>query len=341
MSWRYQPYVPVARRKTLAIRLADQVAKQQRRLPARVDSRMPNSFWGRAWADHLESFSDYSNRLPRGRTYLRNGSVVDLVIKPQRIEAIVAGSSPYRVAIDIQGLSQAKWNAIRSDCGRGIDSILDLLAGRLSEGVMNRLVDSESGLFPRPGEITMACSCPDWSSCCKHISAVMYGVGTRLDAQPELLFQLRGVDHQELVSGAIASETLDREFGGEGHFAADQLGDIFGIELDQAVQSSSESSPNGVSQPNVPTEAKSKSKRSRTQSKRKVAGQRTKSAAQDRQTQSSDGESLSVTVPQEMVDAFLIESGFADLVAASDGAVATKPKRKVRSPGRSNRQKPR
>ncbi len=241
MSWGQQwaPYVSVAQKLSKAARHAALVAQKQKRNtePVILQGRqIAKTFWGKSWCDNLTAYQDYSNRLPRGATYVRNGSVVDLVIKPKLIEAIVAGSEPYKIRIEIKELETKRWKAIRSDCSESIDSLLDLLSGRLSDGVMRRLTEQKTGLFPAPAEIKMSCSCPDYSSCCKHLAAVMYGVGARLDTRPELLFLLRGVDHQELISQAIAAGNLDRELAGTGSSLDSQdLGAIFGIELDSGV----------------------------------------------------------------------------------------------------------
>ena len=240
MSWGQQwaPYVSVGDKLNKAVRHAAQLAKKQKRErePVSIQGRaIAKTFWGKAWCDNLTAYQDYSNRLPRGATYVRNGSVVDLIIKPKKIEAIVAGSTPYTVKIEIAELDKQRWKAIRTECSESIDSLLDLLSGRLSDGVMKQLTDQKTGLFPSPREIRMSCSCPDSSSCCKHLAAVMYGVGARLDNQPELLFLLRGVDHQELVSQAIAAGNLDRELSrGSGGLDSQDLGAIFGIELENS-----------------------------------------------------------------------------------------------------------
>ena len=233
-SW--PPYVPVGQKKANARRFADKLAKKQKRDRQPIENvgrKIANSFWGEAWCEHLESFSDYANRLPRGATYIRNGSVVDLVIQPGRVDAIVAGSEPYKVAIEINKLSKKTWNKIKQDCSSAIDSLIDLLGGRLSDGVMQRLTDKKSGCFPSAGRIEMGCSCPDWSLCCKHIAAVMYAVGNRLDTEPELLFLLRGVDQQELISHAISQDNLESELSaGPGDIDGGDLESIFGIEMD-------------------------------------------------------------------------------------------------------------
>lgn len=233
----FREYVPVAQKRANAIKHAAQVAKKQKREPAPVrleGKKIATTFWGKAWCDNLTAYSDYSNRLPRGATYVRNGSVVDLVIKPRIIEAIVAGSETYQIKIEIDSLAKPTWKKIKQDCSASIDSLLDLLAGRFSDGVMQRLTQKKEGLFPSPREIKMQCSCPDWSDCCKHLAAVMYGVGARLDKQPELLFLLRDVDHQELVTQAVAEGNLDKELSGteDGTLVGEDLGAIFGIELD-------------------------------------------------------------------------------------------------------------
>ncbi|MEZ6132991.1 MAG: hypothetical protein R3C59_30335 [Planctomycetaceae bacterium] len=232
----FREYVPVAKRRAQAASLAIKRAKKEGRQPEPVviqGTRIAKTFWGKAWCEHLESFSDYSNRLPRGRTYARNGSVVDLTITTGRVRAIVGGSEVYDIDIQIDPLTSAVWKKIRSDCSASIDSLLDLLSGRFSDGVMERLTRRNGGMFPSPKEIHMQCSCPDWAGLCKHLAAVLYGVGSHLDTRPELLFLLRGVDHTELVSDAVAAENLEAAFSsGSERLANEDLGAMFGIELD-------------------------------------------------------------------------------------------------------------
>ncbi len=240
MGWggfEWRPYVPVGQKLAKAAKHAAQVAKKQGREPSPVKlegKKIATTFWGQAWCDNLAAYSDYANRLPRGATYVRNGSVVDLVIQPGSVEAIVAGSETYKIKIKIDGLTKPTWKKIKQDCSASIDSLLDLLAGRFSDGVMQRLTQQKDGLFPSPREIKMKCSCPDDSYCCKHLAAVMYGIAARLDKQPELLFRLRDVDHQELVSQAVAEGNLDKELSGgsDSTLIGADLGAIFGIELE-------------------------------------------------------------------------------------------------------------
>ena len=198
--------------------------------PIEIEGRaIARSFWGKRWCEHLESFSDYANRLPRGRTYARNGSVCHLAIRTGRIDAIVSGSELYDVTIRIDKLKAAVWNSVKSRCSGQIGSMLELLQGKLSRQVMSVVTDRERGLFPKPGEIRFDCTCPDWASMCKHVASVLYGVGSRLDDRPESLFLLRGVDTEELIATEMS---LPGEAATGDVLADDALAGIFGIDLD-------------------------------------------------------------------------------------------------------------
>jgi hypothetical protein len=206
----WAPYVPVAERRRKAEKLAAKLRRQGRRLaPVVVAGRgIAATFWGKAWCSNLEAYRDYESRLPRGRSYVRNGAVIDLQIAPGEVRALVNGSELYRTSVHIRPLSQPAWRRLCADCAGRIDSLVELLRGRFSEAVMERLCRQDTGLFPRPAEIRFDCSCPDHASMCKHVAAVLYGVGARLDAQPDLLFRLRAVDGAELVAGATADLPL-------------------------------------------------------------------------------------------------------------------------------------
>jgi len=232
-GWR--PYVPVWKRRAQAQTKMDALRKKGVDIqPVRIDGRkIAKTFWGEAWCDHLESFSDYENRLPRGRTYVRNGSVCHLEIKQGEILAKVSGSELYQVHIEIETLPAKKWTAIKARCAGQVGSLLELLQGKLSSHVMQVVTDRKEGLFPLPGEISLKCSCPDWAVMCKHVAAVMYGVGARLDQKPELLFQLRGVDHEELIAAdAEAAVSAATSRGKSKRLAGGELADVFGIDLD-------------------------------------------------------------------------------------------------------------
>lgn len=230
----YPPYVPVAERRRKATREMEKLSKKGRAVePVTIGGKtIVTTFWGKAWCDNLESYSDYENRLPRGRTYVRNGSVLDLQITAGEIKALVSGSRIYTVRIRVSALPKDQWRAICADCAGAIDSLVELLQGRFSQGVMERLCRQRTGLFPSPDDIDLSCTCPDWATMCKHVAAVLYGVGARLDEQPELLFRLRKVNQRELVSAAGAEIPLSKKQPAkEKILKSDNLSEIFGLDL--------------------------------------------------------------------------------------------------------------
>jgi uncharacterized Zn finger protein len=172
--------------------------------------------------------ADFDNRLPRGRTYCRNGSVVHLEVLPGKIKAVVAGGSFYKVDVTVKPLPKERWEAIKAACAGSIGAVMDLLMGRLSPEVMEVISDPKKGMFPLRNEVSWTCSCPDWASLCKHSAAVFYGVGSRLDEEPALIFVLRGVDPTELAAGAA---DVDGSAAGEDALTGD-LEAIFGIDVE-------------------------------------------------------------------------------------------------------------
>ena len=237
-GWNFRPYVSMAETRRRAEKAASALGRKGQKLnPVRVDGRtIARSFWGKAWCENLESYSDYANRLPRGRAYARNGSVIDLQIAPGLIHALVSGSAVYRVTITIERVNQVAWKALKTDCAGRVGSLMDLLQSKLSSQVMEILTRRETGLFPRPTEIGLNCSCPDWAGMCKHIAATLYGVGARLDTSPELLFVLRGADHLELVTEVAESVTAGASNSSDGSatLAGENLEEVFGIEIEPA-----------------------------------------------------------------------------------------------------------
>ncbi len=233
----WKPYVPVAERRKKAEKAAAKMQKRGVTLTPVIGGRgsIAKTFWGKAWCENLECYSDYSNRLPRGRTYVRNGSVIDLKIVEGAVQAQVMGSSLYKVAVSVAAVPAPQWQAISADCAGSIASLVELLQGRLSKAVMERICTPKTGLFPAPKEISFTCSCPDWAAMCKHVAAVLYGIGVRLDNQPDLLFSLRRVNAKDLVAQAgtglpknkkapVTTKVLD----------ASLLADVFGIEMVEA-----------------------------------------------------------------------------------------------------------
>jgi uncharacterized Zn finger protein len=234
MVYEWRPYVSVAERRRQAAREMAKLAKKGHPVsPVVIEGRtIAKTFWGKSWCDNLERYSDFSNRLPRGRTYVRNGSVVDLQIAPGEIKAHVSGSETYDVVVNVSAVPKARWNAMCADCAGAIDSLVELLQGRFSKGVMDRICQQKTGLFPAPAEIHFTCSCPDWASMCKHVAAVLYGIGARLDERPELLFRLRQVDEKALIATAGKGLPLSNNRPAAAKVLADgELSDIFGLDF--------------------------------------------------------------------------------------------------------------
>jgi len=253
-NWR--PYVPVAERQHQAAKKIAKMKKAGRKVaPVEIEGRqITTTFWGSAWNRNLEAYSDYGNRLPRGRTYVRNGSVMDLQIEAGRIRALVSGSELYKIDIKIKSLAKKRWNDIKNQCAGQIDSLVELLQGSISQGVMEIVTRKNKGLFPAPREISLRCSCPDWATMCKHVAATLYGVGARLDQQPELLFTLRGVDPTEMVEAAIAQPpTVPKPRRGR-VLKTNELSSVFGIDIDLAGLP--------TDKPSTPTKPAKKAKRS-------------------------------------------------------------------------------
>ncbi len=252
MSWyhEFKPYVSVAERRRNAAKTLGKLAKGGKAIqPVVIEGRtIASTFWGKSWCEHLESYMDYANRLPRGRTYVRNGSVVHLGIQPGEIEARVVGSELYSIRISVTPLTKTSWQALCQRCTGAIGSLVELLQGRFSNQVMGHLIDKKQGLFPSPREIKMQCSCPDSASLCKHLAAVLYGVGARLDAKPNLLFTLRSVDQEELISKAATGASIQSSaVGATEELAESDLAGVFGIELEstatEAAKTSSANKP--------------------------------------------------------------------------------------------------
>jgi uncharacterized Zn finger protein len=242
----WAPYVPVAERRRKAARVAERLRRKGQVLaPVTIAGRaIATTVWGRAWCDNMESYRDYESRLPRGRTYVRNGSVLDLQIKPGEVTALVNGSELYRITVSIRQLPAAAWKRICAECAGRIDSVVELLQGRFSKGVMERLCHQQNGLFPRPADIRFRCSCPDHAAMCKHVAAALYGVGARLDHEPELLFRLRAVDEVELVAGIETDLPMAKAAPAAGKVLHDdEVAALFGLDMEGAVASTAEQQP--------------------------------------------------------------------------------------------------
>ncbi|MCL2122146.1 MAG: SWIM zinc finger family protein [Clostridiales bacterium] len=173
--------------------------------PVIVQGKLANTWWAQAWNKNLESYADYSSRIVRGRAYVRSGNVVDLTLLAGEVRALVQGSKPkpYEVAIQIDPLPKVKWEAVVDRCSRRVGSLEELVSGQFPQELAELFTNKGEGLFPSPKEIQFRCSCPDWAYMCKHVAAVLYGVGVRLDSDPSLFFLLRDIDFADLIKKSV------------------------------------------------------------------------------------------------------------------------------------------
>lgn len=243
----YPSYVSVAQRRAKAEKAIAKAQKSGGNFApiAAYRGAVAKSFWGKAWCDNLEAYSDYANRLPRGRTYVRNGSVIDLQVNAGEVQARVMGSNLYTVLVQVQPVMAVQWQAICLDCASSIDTLVELLQGKLAQPVMQRICLPKTGLFPAPKEISFRCSCPDSAGMCKHIAAVLYGIGARLDHQPDLLFALRKVNAKDLVAQATGGLPKAGKRTSTAKVLDDSaLADVFGLDMDaQATQATPKAKP--------------------------------------------------------------------------------------------------
>jgi uncharacterized Zn finger protein len=202
-------------------------------------SAIASSWWGKSWNKNLEGYADYSNRIGRGRSYVRSGAVLDLQIGPGEVAALVQGSRsrPYSVVIKITGITPAAWENLKKACAGKLDSLPELLAGKFPKALGELFTERGKGLFPSPRDIRFSCTCPDYASMCKHVAAVLYGVSARLDTEPGLFFTLRQVEIKDLVSETVQSrsrELLDKAKTKSSRVLEEpDLSAIFGIQLDE------------------------------------------------------------------------------------------------------------
>jgi uncharacterized Zn finger protein len=225
-DWDFPEYISVGERRRKAQRQAANLGDTS---PVVIEgSQIARTFWGKAWCQNLERYSDYANRLPRGRTYVRSGCVVDLRIASGAVRAKVSGSRLYQVTVNVAPIPKARWKAVCHDCAGAIDSLVELLEGRFSKVTMERLCREKTGLFPTPAELKFNCTCPDSARMCKHIAAALYGIGARLDQNAELLFTLRKVEQEDLISNAGAQMSKGKTTK---ILEADNLSELFGIDI--------------------------------------------------------------------------------------------------------------
>lgn len=235
----FPKYVTAAEKKAKAEKSLNKLKKKNPDItPIIIKGRkLATTWWGKAWNDNLESYADYENRIDRGRSYVRNGAVLDLKITPGKVTALVQGSEkkPYQIDIVIASLRKDTWETIIKACEGKIDSLTELIEGKFPKALAELFTAHGKVLFPAPKEISLKCSCPDWAAMCKHVAAVLYGIGARLDENPSLFFDLRSVNMNELISKAIIqkSETLLGKSGRKSSrvIENDDISAMFGIDM--------------------------------------------------------------------------------------------------------------
>ncbi len=241
--WSYPRYVSVAEKRAKALKKLKQLKKKNPHInPIEIEgTAIARTWWGKAWNKNLESYADYSNRIGRGRSYVRHGAVLDLQVHSGKVDSLVqgSGSRPYSVTIRIKAMDKKTWAGIKTASGGKLDSLQELLAGKFPKALGEIFTIQGKGLFPSPKEIDFDCSCPDWASMCKHVAATLYGIGARLDQDPELFFKLRQVKMKDLVSEAVEGKTrelLKKARKKTARVIADSdLGDVFGIDMESPV----------------------------------------------------------------------------------------------------------
>ncbi|MDD4077356.1 MAG: SWIM zinc finger family protein [Bacilli bacterium] len=208
----FYKYVSIAEQKTYAANSIKRLEKSLKRslepivLPT---SKLAASWWGIMWNKNLERYATYSNRIGRGKSYVRNGLVIDLQIISGQVNAYVQGTkkTPYKVTITIDKIDEKMVESIKKQCQGKLDTLDQLLEGKFSKELAAIFMLQGAGLFPEPEEIDLRCSCPDWTDCCKHVSAVLYGIGSKLDINPLLFFTLRGIDIDDFLRDVIQNKT--------------------------------------------------------------------------------------------------------------------------------------
>lgn len=233
----FPEYESVADKKAKASMSLEKLKKKNPDIePVIIEGRaLAKNWWGKAWNLNLESYADFGNRIARGKSYVRSNAVLDLKISKGLIQAKVQGSrsKPYEVEIKIDALDSKKWEQVTALCNHRIDSLEQLVEGKFPKELEVLFTDRKYGMFPSPKEIHFDCSCPDWASMCKHVAAVLYGVGARLDINPMLFFELRGLDGQELVRKSMEQklESMLKNAGRKSsrEIADEDISDIFGL----------------------------------------------------------------------------------------------------------------
>lgn len=280
-------YVSVAEKRAKAEKKLKQLRKKNPDIrPVVIEgTALARTWWGKSWNINLERYADYSNRIGRGRSYVRHGTVLDLKIESGKVTSLVQGgaSKPYSVVIKIKGLSKDIWAKIKGECEGKLDSLPELLAGKFPKALRDIFTEQGKGLFPSPKEIDFDCSCPDWANMCKHVAATLYGVGARLDEDPGLFFKLRKVKVSDLITQAVEDKTkklLKKAKKKSSRVIDDSdLASVFGIDMEDPAAIPEKAGRKARKTPDRKKPSKHVAKKAKTKSADKVQRRKRKTKA--------------------------------------------------------------
>ena len=209
--------------KQAATRLAEyQAAGEELHPVVNKTRKLARNFWGSAWMKQLALCESGGMCLAPGRTLLRHACVLHVDIQPGSISALVSAEEVFEVELKLESLDEERLDRLAATCSGHIDSLLSLMQGKVDEAVLQQLCHPENGLLPTPEDWHMHCTCPDWAEPCPHAAAAIYAAGCLIDEKPELLFTLRGIQPEALLSAPAPANEID----------ADKLSAMFGIDLD-------------------------------------------------------------------------------------------------------------
>ena len=232
----FAEYVPVAEKKANALNAIKKLKEKDPNIsPVIIEGTLGKTWWSKSWNKNLESYADYSNRISRGKSYVRQHCVVDLKISKGEIFSKVQGSriKPYDIEIKIETLTKEAMNHVLMSCQKSIESIEQLVEGKFPKGLETLICDKNEGLFPSPKAIQFSCTCPDYAVMCKHVAATLYGIGVRLEEDPLLFFELRDIDINGLIKKSIEEklENMLKHAGDKSDrtIEDDNIEDLFGF----------------------------------------------------------------------------------------------------------------
>ena len=209
--------------KLAATRLAEyQAAGEELHPVVNKTRKLARNFWGSAWMKQLALCESGGMCLAPGRTLLRHACVLHVDIQPGSISALVSAEEVFEVELKLEPLDEEQLDRLAATCSGHIDSLLSLMQGKVDEAVLQQLCHPENGMLPTPEDWLMHCTCPDWAEPCPHAAAAIYAAGCLIDEKPELLFTLRGIQPEALLSAPAPANEID----------ADKLSAMFGIDLD-------------------------------------------------------------------------------------------------------------